>query len=159
MLTTLARGEGPVGRATASAIVTALGHKQPAQRAWAIDAAKILALRGELVGADFGWALGKLVRADVVKLNRVTPALEELALCGAHHETWALLADAPPALLPEAGERPLTGLVDLLAVAVKAATFAGARVDVPGLAEIAARKGGSRMMEGACHLLQMINMR
>ncbi|GAA4182895.1 hypothetical protein GCM10022252_09530 [Streptosporangium oxazolinicum] len=92
-----------------------------------------------------------------MKLNRVTPALEELALSGAHHETWAILVDALPALLPGTGERPLTGLADLLAVAVKAAALAGARADVPGLAETAARKGGSRVIEEARHLLRTIS--
>ncbi|GLW09706.1 hypothetical protein Misp01_48350 [Microtetraspora sp. NBRC 13810] len=159
VLIPLVQGEGPVGRATASAIVTVLGHRQPAQRALAVDAAKILAVRGELVGGDFGWALGRLVRADVVKLNRVAPALEDLALSGAHHETWAVLADALPALLPAAGERPLTGLAALLAVAVKAAALAGAQADVPGLAETAARKGGSRVVEEARRLLRTINTR
>lgn len=65
MLPTLVRGEGPVGPATA--IVVGMGYGRPATRAWAIDAMKILALRGELPADDLGWALGRLVRADTVK--------------------------------------------------------------------------------------------
>ncbi|GAA2881327.1 hypothetical protein GCM10010517_44230 [Streptosporangium fragile] len=152
VLTALVQGEGPVGRATASAIAAALGHKKPDQRAQAVKAAKILAARGELDGADVGWALGHLIRAGFVKLNRVTPALEELALSGAHRETWATLAETLPALLPEAGERPLAGLADLLAVAVTAATLAEARGEVPGLSGVAARKGGSRLLGEARRL-------
>ncbi|MEV4062434.1 DUF7825 domain-containing protein [Nonomuraea dietziae] len=159
VLTTLVQGEGPVGRATASAIMAALGHKQPAQRACAVDAMKILAVHGEIIPADFGWALGELVGIDFVKLNRVTPALEELALSGGHHEAWGILAHALPALLPGTGTRPLTGLADLLAVAANAATLAGARADIPGLAELAARKGSSRVVEEARRLLQTTNVK
>lgn len=159
VLPTLVRGEGPVGLATGSAIAMGMGHKLPATRAWATDAVKILALRGELPAEDLGWALGRLVRADTVKLSRVTPALEELALSGAHAETWTILASALPAMLPAAGERPRPGLADLLAVAVQAATLAEARADVPGLAEVAARKGGSRLTAEARRLLQTISMR
>ncbi|WP_062347099.1 DUF6493 family protein [Herbidospora yilanensis] len=153
VLTGLVQGEGPVGRATASAVVTALGHKRPE----AVDAMKILAKRGEFDAADFGWALAELVRADAVKLTRVTPALEDLAFSGAHRETWALLAEAIPALLPKTGDRPKTGLADLLKVAVKAALMAGARTEIPGLAEAAARKGGSRVALEARVLLDTIS--
>ncbi|MGV9325560.1 hypothetical protein [Streptosporangium sandarakinum] len=157
VLPVLVRGEGPVGAATASAIVMGMGHKLPGIRGWATDAAKILTARGELPTDDLGWALGQLFRLDAVTLNRVAPALEELALSGAHTETWAILACALPALLPSAGDRPATGLADLLAVAVKAAALAGARADVPGLAELAARKGRSRPVEEARSLLRAIS--
>ncbi|GAT70481.1 secreted protein [Planomonospora sphaerica] len=112
---------------------------------------------GELPADDLGRALEQLFRLDAVKLNRITPTLEELTLSGAHTETWAMLARALPALLPAAGDRPATGLADLLAVAVKAAALAGARADVPGLAELAARKGRSRPAEEARGLLQTIS--
>ncbi|MFB4290811.1 hypothetical protein ACBI99_24420 [Nonomuraea sp. ATR24] len=164
VLPALAYGDGPVGRATAAAIVLGMGHKQPAVRVHAIDAAKILALRGELSAGDLGWALATLVALDSVTLKRVAPALEELALSGAHGETWTMLASALPALLPGAGEPARPGLADLLAVAVKAAALAGARtgpqagarVGIPGLAELAARKGAARPVAEARALLQAI---
>ncbi|WP_285586528.1 DUF6493 family protein [Herbidospora sp. NBRC 101105] len=157
VLTTLVQGDGPVGRVTASAILTAFGDRRTEGRASAVDAMKILAKRGEFDAADFGWALAELVRAGAVKLARVTPALEDLAFSGAHRETWALLAEAIPALLPKEGERPPTGLADLLKVAVKAALMAGARTEIPGLAEAAARKGGSRVTLEARVLLDAIS--
>nr|WP_062341693.1 DUF6493 family protein [Herbidospora sakaeratensis] len=153
VLTVLVQGEGPVGRATAGAIVTALGRKRPE----AAEAMKILIARGQFDGADFGWALAELVRADVVKLGRVIPALDDLAQSGAHQEMWALLAEAIPALLPKAGDRPLTGLAELLTVAAKAALMAGAQAEIPGLAEAAARKGGSRVTLEARVLLDAIS--
>ncbi|WP_219510346.1 hypothetical protein [Nonomuraea ceibae] len=164
VLPALAYGDGPVGRATAAAIVLGMGHKQPAVRVHAIDAAKILALRGELSAGDLGWALATLVALDSVTLKRVAPALEELALSGAHGETWAMLASALPALLPGGGEPARPVLADLLAVAVKAAALAGARVGpqagvrvgIPGLAELAARKGAARPVAEARALLQAI---
>ncbi|WP_034385478.1 DUF6493 family protein [Herbidospora cretacea] len=157
VLTTLVQGDGPVGRATASAILTAFGDRRTEGRTSAVDAMKILVARGEFAAADFGWALAELVRADVLKLARVTPALEDLAFSGAHRETWVLLAEAIPALLPKEGDRPPTGLPDLLKVAVKAALMAGARAEIPGLAEAAARKGGSRVTLEARVLLDAIS--
>ncbi|TKK85972.1 hypothetical protein FDA94_24055 [Herbidospora galbida] len=157
VLTALVQGEGPVGRATASAILTAFSDRRSEGRASAVDAMKILMVRGEFTATDFGWALAELVRADALKLARVTPLLEDLAFSGAHRETWALLAEAIPALLPKEGERAPTGLADLLKVAVKAAVIAGARAELPGLAEVAARKGGSQVTLGARVLLETIS--
>ncbi|TKK91698.1 hypothetical protein FDA94_02695 [Herbidospora galbida] len=154
-LRALVQGSGPVGRATASAITMALGHKNAADRDVAVEAMKILAVRGEFAAADFGWAFGRLAGSGAVTLKRATPALEELALSGAHRETWALLAEALPLLLRRPG-RPVHGLADLLDVAVKAAGLAGARGEVPGLAEAAARKGTSRVTDVARLLLDTI---
>ncbi|WP_157519938.1 hypothetical protein [Herbidospora daliensis] len=157
VLTTLVQGEGPVGRATASAIVTALSHKRPAEQVFALDAMKILIARDEFAGADFGWALGELVRAGAVKLARVSPLLKELVFSGGHRETWALLAEAIPTLLPKAGDRAPAGLADLLAVATTAALLADAPAELPGLAETAARTTGNRLTTEARALLDAIS--
>nr|WP_062332754.1 DUF6493 family protein [Herbidospora sakaeratensis] len=154
-LRALVQGSGPVGRATASAVTMALGHKDPEKRDLAVEAMKILAVRGELAPADFGWALGQLAGAGAVPLNRATPALEDLVLSGAHRETWALLAEALPLLLRRPG-RPVHGLAGLLDVAVRAAVLAGARGEVPGLAEAAARRGASRVTDTARRLLDTL---
>ncbi|WP_157520746.1 hypothetical protein [Herbidospora daliensis] len=154
-LRALVQGSGPVGRATASAVTMVLGHQDPQKRHLAVEAMKILAVRGELAAPDFGWALGELAGAGAVLLNRATPALEELVLTGAHRETWALLAEALPLLLRRRG-RPVHGLAGLLDVAVKAAVLAGARGEVPGLAEAVARKGASRVTDTARRLLDVL---
>ncbi|WP_030452474.1 DUF6493 family protein [Herbidospora cretacea] len=159
VLRALVQGSGPVGRATASAVTMALGHRNPARRDLAVEAIKILAARGELDAADFGWALGQSVRSGAVTLKRATPALEELVFSGAHRETWAILAEALPLLLRRSGGRPVHGMADLLAVAVKAAVLAGARGEVPGLAEAAARRATSRVTDMARLLLDTIGAR
>ncbi|NRQ35531.1 hypothetical protein HII36_27410, partial [Nonomuraea sp. NN258] len=141
----LAHNDGPVGIATASAIVVGMGHQPPDQRALAGEAVLTLAARGELPAADLGRAIGHLVRSEQVKLNRITGVLDDVTSAGAHAGVWAALAQAVPLLLPAPGEKARAGLGDLLKVAVRAAVLAGAREELPGLAELAARKGSSSM--------------
>ncbi|MER7369346.1 hypothetical protein [Nonomuraea wenchangensis] len=139
----MVHGDGPVGRAVVSTIALGLGHKHPGQRASAIEALVTLAVRGQLPAAELGHVLVLLIDAGMVRLQRVTGALAELTAMGAYAEVWAALAAALPPLLPARGERPRPGLGELLKVAADAAELAGGRGDVPGLAEVAARKGSS----------------
>ncbi|MEU0567389.1 DUF6493 family protein [Nonomuraea sp. NPDC005983] len=148
----LVHGDGPVGAVTAAAITIGMGHRAPAQRAAAADALITLASRDEVPAADFGSAIGRLVSEDLVKLNRLASALEEATPAGAHAAVWAILAEALPSLLPAPGAVPRAGLGQLLAIAVKAAVLTGARGDIPGLADLAARKGTSRVAEEARRL-------
>lgn len=133
VLAALAHNEGPVEGALAGAVVLVMGDKKPERRAEALDALVTLAARGELE-ADFGQVLAVLVRNDLVTLSRVTGVLEL------------------PLLLPSLGTRARAGLGELLTVAANAAERAGAVGEVPGLAEVAARKGGSRLAEEARRL-------
>ncbi len=64
---------------------------------------------------------------------------------------------ALPGLLPEEGAKPRSGLGDLLGVAVRAARVCGAKGKVPGLAELAARKGSSRVTMEARTLLKLLS--
>ncbi|MEW9552284.1 DUF6493 family protein [Nonomuraea sp. NPDC050783] len=153
----LAHGDGPTGIATAGVLVLGMGHRLPAQRDWAADAVITLAARGELPAADLGRAVGRLVRGGQVKLNRVAGALDEVAAAGAHAETWAALARAIPLLLPRPGEKARAGLGELLKVAARAAARAGARGEVPGLVELAARKGSSVLVHEARRLHEVIS--
>ncbi|MEU6790336.1 DUF6493 family protein [Nonomuraea wenchangensis] len=151
-LAALAHGDGPVGAATAMLLAGGLGHRRDAQRGAAAEAALTLAARGQLPAADLGRAVARLVDAEFVVLKRITAALDGLTAAGAHAEVWAALAEALPALLPRPGERPRAGLGELLAVAARAAALTGARGEVAGLAEMAARKGSSRVLYEARHL-------
>ncbi|MEU4510592.1 DUF6493 family protein [Nonomuraea wenchangensis] len=151
-LAALAHGDGPVGAATATLIAGGLGHRRDAQRAAAAEAALTLAARGQLPAADLGRAVARLVEAEFVVLKRITAAFDDLTAAGAHAEVWAALAEALPALLPPPGERPRAGLGELLAVAARAAALTGARGEVAGLAEMAERKGSSRVLYEARHL-------
>ncbi|MDR8414761.1 DUF6493 family protein [Nonomuraea sp. 3-1Str] len=152
----LAHAGGPAGIATASTIVIGMGHRLPAQRALAADAITTLAAYGELPAADLGRAVGHLVRGEQVRLNRVTGVLDEVTSAGAHAGVWAALAAAIPLLLPGPGEKAKAGLGELLKVAVRAAEATGARSDMPGLADMAARKGSSQLLHQARRLYEVI---
>lgn len=158
VVASLAHGDGPVGIATASVIVIGMGHDRPTQRALAADAVITLTAHGQLPAADLGQAIGHLVRAEQVKLNRVTGILDEVMAAGAHAQVWAALAQALPMLLPGSDEKPRPGLGELLKVATEAATRTQARDDVPGLAEVAARKGQSLVVHEARRLQGVISM-
>ncbi|MGN9840135.1 hypothetical protein ACTMTI_18625 [Nonomuraea sp. H19] len=152
----LAHTGGPAGIATASTIVIGMGHRLPAQRALAADAITTLAAYADLPAADLGRAVGHMVRGDQVKLNRVTGVLDEVTSAGAHAEAWAALAEAIPLLLPGPGEKARAGLGELLKVAVRAAELAGARGEMPGLGDLAARKGSSQLLHQARRLYEAI---
>ncbi|WP_066943590.1 DUF7824 domain-containing protein [Microtetraspora fusca] len=148
----LVHGDGPVGAAVAGAIVCVMAHARPARRAAATDALVTLAARDEVPAAEIGRLLVEMAVADRLKLNRAVTVLDDAVRAGAHASVWSILAEALPALLPAAGERPRAGLGDLLAVGARAAALAGARADVPELAAIATRRGGSRVVEEARRL-------
>ncbi|WP_090945293.1 DUF6493 family protein [Nonomuraea jiangxiensis] len=156
-VTALAHNDGPAGIATASTIVIAMNHPTPAQRALAADATLTLAAYGELPAADLGRAVGHMVRGEQVKLNRIIGVLDEVTAAGAHAAVWTALAQAVPLLLPAPGEKPRPGLGELLKVAVRAAELAGARDEIPGLAELAARKGSSLLIHEARRLHEAIS--
>ncbi|MFI6483253.1 DUF6493 family protein [Nonomuraea sp. NPDC050663] len=139
-------GAGPVGAATAGALAIGMGHERAEQRAAAVEAVLTLIARGELPAADLGRLIGELVGLNFIVLSRVTEVLDQVAVF-APAEMWTVLAEALASILPEPGAKPRTGLADLLALATRC-TEAGTSVTPgpwsPRLAEMAARKGGSR---------------
>ncbi|SDK77001.1 hypothetical protein SAMN05421874_11138 [Nonomuraea maritima] len=153
----LAHNDGPVGLATASTIVAGMSHPASAQRALSADAILALAAHGELPAADLGRALGHMVRCEQVKLNLIIGVLGELTARGAHAEVWTALAQALPLLLPGPGEKARAGLGNLLAVATQAAELTRAQDDVPGLADLAARKGSSLLIHEARRLQETLS--
>ncbi|WP_182909794.1 DUF6493 family protein [Microbispora sp. H13382] len=157
VLAALVHGDGPVGAATASALAIGMGNKHPAQRGAAVDTLVTLTARGQLPAADLGQAVARLADAGLVKLNRITAAMDEATTAGAHAAVWCVLLRALPPLLPRTGDMPRAGLGELLAVAVKAATLSGQRAGVPGLAEVAARGGSSRLVQEARRLQQQVS--
>jgi hypothetical protein len=157
VLAALVHGDGPVGAATASALAIGMGNKHPAQRGAVVDALVTLTARGQLPAADLGQAVARLVDAGLVKLNRIAAALDEATTAGAHAAVWRVLLTALPPLLPRTGDKPRAGLGELLAVAVKAATLSGERAGIPGLAEVAARGGSSRLVQEARRLQQQVS--
>ncbi|MFG1946759.1 hypothetical protein [Nonomuraea sp. NPDC048826] len=148
----LVHGEGPLGVATGYALAAVMGHRDAGQRAAAADALVTLAARGELPAAALAEAVAALAGVGVVKLGRVVPVLDDVARRGGCAEVWEVVACLLPRLLPAAGERPRSGLADLLAMGARAAGAAGARGEIPELAAAAARKGSSRLAQEARRL-------
>ncbi|GAA3595535.1 hypothetical protein GCM10022419_093540 [Nonomuraea rosea] len=156
VLASLVQGEGPLGQATAYALACGMGHMNAAGRAAAVDALLTLAARGEVPVAALGEAVIKLVGSDLLKLNRVVAVFEDATQAGAHEAVWALIAYLLPGLLPKDGERPRTGVADLLAAGARAARIAGVRADLPEVAAVAARKGSSRLVQEARRLRHLL---
>ena len=85
----------------------------------------------------------------MILTRAVTPLRDALA-AGARLSVWRLLAAALPPLLT--APTPPRGTPDLLALAAEAATATGVRIEVPGLADVVARGGGSRLVAEARRL-------
>ncbi|WP_188196235.1 DUF7825 domain-containing protein [Nonomuraea sp. SYSU D8015] len=156
VLASLAHGDGPTGPGMAYALACGMGHPHAADRAAAAEALLTLATRGEVPVAELGEAVVCLAEAGFLKLNRMVAVLDDATQAGAHEAVWALIVRVLPGLLPKAGERPRAGLADLLAAGARAARIAGARADLPEVAEIAARKGSSRLVQEARRLRQLV---
>ncbi|WP_317792081.1 DUF7824 domain-containing protein [Actinoplanes sichuanensis] len=103
---------------------------------------------GSLFTAALGAALGDLAADGTIKLARVVTALRDAHQAGASDAVWQVLRCALPLLLSTAPR----GLPDLLELATRTASAAGARDAVPGLPEMAARGGGTRVVREAKRL-------
>ncbi|MEU4836042.1 DUF6493 family protein [Streptosporangium sp. NPDC023615] len=151
----LARADGPLGPAFAAALIFHLNDEDPAGRTAALDVLLALAAAGDLPDSDVGDQLGHLVGNGMVTLSRVTPSLAEAERAGAGAQVWRIVAAALPRVLPAPGERPPSGLADLIALGVRTAP-PGGTTHVPGLAGIAARGGSSRMVREAARLVRLL---
>jgi hypothetical protein len=178
----LADCTGPVGPATVLALVHGLAARHETDRAAAVDLFLILAAEPAVPEADSdpiateadggpftaeaggsfaaggdgpSWAtavgteLGRLGGpADLVTVSRAVPALTDAHRAGASGHVWEVLRAALPHLLPVAPR----GLPDMLALAAEVAHAAGARGGIAGLAEVAGRRGSSRLITEARRL-------
>ncbi|RSN69164.1 DUF6493 family protein [Actinomadura sp. WAC 06369] len=152
----LAAADGPAGAATAAVLAYALAHRDARERADAVEAFLVFAARGHLPAAGTGTALGTLARSGAITPNRAVRSLAEAADAGAHAGVWPVIAAVLPALLPEPGTRAPSGLPDLLALGARTAESVRARDEVPGLAEVAARGGSSRLVTEAARLHRVL---
>ena len=150
VLPLLAECAGPGGAALDLAVAYGLGARHGADRVAALDALLTLAGAGQFDPTGTGRRLGELVTAGTVKPTRVGEPLRDAALAGAPLTVWRLLAAALPALLAAPG--PVRGLPDLLTLASETATATGVRIEVPGLADVAARGGSGRLVTEARRL-------
>jgi hypothetical protein len=155
-LLALAEADGPVGTATMTALAYGLAARHQRERSGAVDALLAFCGRGQLPAAELGTAVGALVGLEGLKLNRITDSLGDAARAGAYADVWTAIAAALPGLLPAPGERPATGLADLIALGTQAVEITGVRGRIPELAAVAARGGSSRLVREAARLNQSL---
>ncbi|WP_327001611.1 DUF6493 family protein [Dactylosporangium sp. NBC_01737] len=179
LLPLLAELDGPVGAATLTAIAYGLAASQADQRIAALDALVAVGGLEGFDGAELGAQLARMAGTKLIVLSRAVTQLEEASRI-APAMTWQVAAGALAGLLPAEHTRPSPGpattpaaqggpgrgrgggaqsahvtprgLPDLLTLATTAAAASGSRGDVPGLTELSARTGSTRLVVEAKRL-------
>ncbi|MGW5162976.1 hypothetical protein ACWEPN_46495, partial [Nonomuraea wenchangensis] len=111
-----------------------------------------LAARGELDGAGLGRQLGRLLRRGWCKPGPALETLEAAAALGAYRQVWEVVIGLLETFLPGPEERPAARHAQVLAFALRAARWAGARGAVPRVAEAAARRASNNFVREARRL-------
>ncbi|MFG1918348.1 hypothetical protein [Micromonospora sp. NPDC048898] len=155
ILPLLAECGGDGGPAVDIALAYGLGARHESDRVAAVDALLMLAATGDLDAPQVGAHLGALAAVGDLTLTRTLQPLRDASAAGAPLSTWRLLAAALPALL--AAPKAPRGTPDLLTLAAEAAGSTGTRADVPGLADVAARGGSSRLVTEARRLADALD--
>jgi hypothetical protein len=150
LLPLLAEADGPIGIGMDLALAYGLGAELTVNRAYAVDALLILAARGQFEGKPLGEILGLLLERGDLALNRVVPALRDVARSGAPKQVWDVLAAALPRLWTH------NRVADVIELAVELAQQLQPGGDLPGLAEVAARKGSSKAVVQAKRLVSAL---
>ncbi|TDC38814.1 hypothetical protein E1211_06045 [Micromonospora sp. 15K316] len=149
VLPMLAECTGAGSPALDLALAYGLCARHEVDRAAAVDALLTLAA-GDLDAPGVGGQLGALAADGQVTLTRAVPPLRDAVAAGARLTVWRLLAAAVPPLL--AAPTPARGTADLLTLAAETAGATGVRIEVPGLPDVVARGGGSRLVTEARRL-------
>ncbi|MEU6074164.1 hypothetical protein [Micromonospora sp. NPDC047074] len=150
VLPLLAEGTGHGGPALDLALAYGLGSRHEADRVAALDALLLLAAAGDLDAPGVGAHLGALAADGVFPVSRTIGPLRDAAAAGAPLTTWRLIAAALPAVL--AASPAPRGAPDLLTLAAETAGTIGVRGEVPGLADVVARGGSTRLVTEARRL-------
>ncbi|AGZ41904.1 hypothetical protein [Actinoplanes friuliensis] len=153
ILPALADSSGPFGPATALCLAYGLAAGHPASRLAATDAFLILAATPTFDGALIGHELAALTTGGVVVLKRVSEALTEALRSGAAGAVWSTVRPLVESILVPP---PPARAAEVLSLAAAAATAAGARGELPGLADVASRGGTSRLVTEAARLLRTL---
>ncbi len=138
----LTMADGPAGAATALVLACFLARPDATE---GVSLFAEMAARGGLPALEIGRQLGLLIRCFGSKQQHVMAALDAAARAGAHPEVWQVLRALLSSLLPAAGERPRTGLADLVEFAVTVADWAAACGEIPEVAAVAARNSTSHL--------------
>ncbi len=154
-LVPLACADGPVGDAMLLAHRVRDGRQAPGHPSAAVDALLVLAARDQLDGARLGRLLGAMVTAGDLVTARLVDPLAQAAASGAAAETWAAVAGLLAAALVH--DTPVAGLALLLSRAVDIAEEHRIRATVPGLDDMAARKGRSQQVVEARRLKAVLD--
>ncbi|GAA0895589.1 hypothetical protein GCM10009558_109340 [Virgisporangium aurantiacum] len=150
VLVDIAACTGAGGPALALALAYGLAAKHVTDRVAAVNALLALAGAGDLDAPATGRWIGVLAAAGMLTASRIERPLRDAAAVGARLTTWRILAAALPPLL--AVPKPPAGTPDLLTLAAETAAATGVVLPVPGLAEVAARGGSSRLVTEARRL-------
>ncbi|SDF77341.1 hypothetical protein SAMN05216553_103210 [Lentzea fradiae] len=151
LLPMLAEAHGPAGPALHLALCYGLGAELTVNRAHAVDAALVLASRGQLDGAVLGDLLRRLLGRGDLAMNRVVPGLRDTARSGAARQVWDAVAAALPGLWSH------NRVADLVELAVELAQLLRPGGEVGGLADVAARKGTSKAVVQAKRLVTALS--
>ncbi|AZM45657.1 hypothetical protein DMB38_07250 [Streptomyces sp. WAC 06738] len=146
-LVRLAALPGPKGEATHRALAAGLNDDRRESRAAAVDALVVMVSRDELDHGRLAAAFGELT---VPMAARLASALRDASAAVGARRVWPVLPGFLPRLLPSGAS--VRGLGDLLALATDLAVRAGAREEIPGLAEVASRPPKSRLVKEARRL-------
>ncbi|SCG38252.1 hypothetical protein [Micromonospora coxensis] len=150
VLPMLAECTGTGGPALNLALAYGLCARHEIDRVAALDALLMLAAASELDAPGVGGHLGALAADNQVTLTRAATPLRDAVAAGARLSIWRLLAAALPPLLT--APTPPRGTPDLLTLAAETAAATGVRTPVPGLADVVARGGASRLVTEARRL-------
>ncbi|WP_433318489.1 hypothetical protein ACQP0U_12335 [Micromonospora sp. CA-269861] len=154
ILPVLAECAGAGGPALDLALAYGLSARHEVDRVAAVDALLMLAAAGDLDPPGVGRQLGALAADGQVTLTRVVTPLRDAIAAGARLSVWRLLAAALPQLL--AASTPPRGTPDLLALGAETARATGVRIEVPGLADVVARGGTTRLVTEARRLATVL---
>ncbi|WP_216894392.1 DUF6493 family protein [Nocardia alni] len=149
VLPALAESGGPAGPSTHLLVAYGLGARRVEEQLFAVDAMLVLAARGQLDAEGLGRDIAELTGLRRLKPKRVVAALQEAARTGAYATVWAVLSGALPGLM---AQEPAPAGGALLTLAADCAERSGARGAIPGVDELAARKGSSQLIKQARRL-------
>ncbi|MFG1946667.1 DUF6493 family protein [Nonomuraea sp. NPDC048826] len=144
----LAGGDGPAG--PGMSLMLAYSLADGGERA--VQAFLRLAAGRGVAGEEVGRRLTEVLRHSGEGPAHALAALGEAAEKGAHREVWEVMAGWLTASLPGSGERATTGHTRMVTLAADVASWAGARGELPVIAELASRRRGSELVRQARRL-------
>jgi hypothetical protein len=144
---------GDGGEPFALALAYGLAARHDDDRVAALDALLTATASRGLNSTATGRHLGTLAEERLITVGRTVTPLRDAATAGAPLTVWRILAAALPALLRR--RPPATGTADLLTLAAETAAATRQPVDIPGLADIAARPATTRLTTEARRLIRV----